>query len=48
MSEQTTAPTERDKMIRTLITDLDAARAGGIVYTYGLIQQRLRAILDAS
>lgn len=33
--------------IEQLITDLDEARADGTVYTYGMVQHRLRQILDA-
>lgn len=37
-----------NEAIEQLITDLDNARADGTVYTYGMIQHRLRQILDAS
>ena len=32
--------------IQAIIADLDRARAAGTPYTYGMIQDRLRAILD--
>ena len=34
--------------IEQLITDLDDARADGTVYTYGMVQHRLRQILEAA
>jgi hypothetical protein len=33
--------------LEKLITDLDDARADGTVYTYGMVQHRLREILDS-
>lgn len=38
-------PDLRD-MIRQLITDLDTARATGVIFTYGAVQQRLRDALS--
>lgn len=33
-------------VIQAIIADLDQARAEGTLYTYGMIQDRLRALLD--
>lgn len=41
MSDKTTTVAELEK----LINDLDEARATGVVYTYGMIQERIRAII---